>query len=47
MNNPKEVAEKSDVVFTIVGYPTDVREVTLGENGIMKGLKVYLLFFIF
>lgn len=36
---PKEVAEQADVVFTIVGFPKDVREVILGETGVMKGLK--------
>jgi 3-hydroxyisobutyrate dehydrogenase len=31
------VAEKSDVVFSIVGFPADVREVILGENGVLAG----------
>ena len=31
--SPGEVAAQSDVIFTIVGYPRDVREVTLGANG--------------
>lgn len=31
-----EVAEQSDVVITIVGYPSDVEEVYLGENGIIN-----------
>ncbi len=35
--SPKAVAEASDVVFTIVGYPHDVREVTLGEQGTLAG----------
>src|SRR6266498_2013056 len=29
-DSPKAVAEKSDVVFGIVGFPKDVREVFLG-----------------
>lgn len=37
--SPEEVARESDVVFTIVGYPSDVREVILGERGVLKGLK--------
>jgi len=37
--NPKEVAKKSDMIFTIVGFPKDVREVYLGENGILKGAQ--------
>ena len=35
--NPKEVAEKSDVIFAIVGFPKDVEEVFLGEEGILAG----------
>lgn len=38
-SSPKEVAEKSDVVFTIVGFPNDVREVILGESGVLAGCK--------
>ena len=34
---PAEVAADSDVVFTIVGYPTDVREVILGQHGVLAG----------
>jgi 3-hydroxyisobutyrate dehydrogenase len=33
------VAEKSDVVFAIVGFPKDVREVFLGEQGALAGSK--------
>ena len=36
-DSPKAVAEASDVVFTIVGYPADVREVILGANGVLAG----------
>jgi 3-hydroxyisobutyrate dehydrogenase len=36
-NSPKAVAEKSDVIFAIVGFPTDVREVMLGPNGSLAG----------
>lgn len=38
-DTPKGVAENSDVVFTIVGYPSDVREVTLGKEGALAGAK--------
>jgi 3-hydroxyisobutyrate dehydrogenase len=37
--NPKTVAEASDVVFTIVGYPADVRQVILGPDGILAGCR--------
>ncbi|MED4203405.1 NAD(P)-dependent oxidoreductase [Neobacillus mesonae] len=33
---PKEVAEKASVIFTMVGYPADVEEVYLGENGLIQ-----------
>ncbi|AZU64906.1 NAD(P)-dependent oxidoreductase [Neobacillus mesonae] len=33
---PKEVAEKATVIFTMVGYPADVEEVYLGENGLIQ-----------
>eukprot|EP00249_Psilotum_nudum_P010112 c22340_g1_i2 orf=228-1178(-) len=39
VESPEAVARQSDVVFTIVGYPTDVREVILGESGVLKGLN--------
>ncbi len=35
--NPKAVAKASDVIFTIVGYPADVREVVLGPDGVLAG----------
>lgn len=38
-DSPKVVAENSDVVFTIVGYPSDVREVILGEKGALAGSR--------
>tara|TARA_B100000809_G_scaffold264655_1_gene321066 strand:- start:460 stop:1368 length:909 start_codon:yes stop_codon:yes gene_type:complete len=34
---PREVAEASDVIFSIVGFPSDVREVILGDDGAMVG----------
>jgi len=38
-NSPKEVAERSDVVFSIVGFPSDVRDVLLGPQGALAGCK--------
>lgn len=32
---PKEMAEKANVIITIVGYPTDVEEVYLGKDGLV------------
>jgi 3-hydroxyisobutyrate dehydrogenase len=37
--SPKEVAENSDVIFSIVGFPKDVREVILGPSGVLAGAK--------
>ncbi len=36
---PKQVAENADVVFAIVGFPKDVREVFLGNDGALAGSK--------
>ena len=38
-DSPKAVAEQSDVVFSIVGFPADVREVMLGPQGALAGSK--------
>jgi 3-hydroxyisobutyrate dehydrogenase len=38
-DDPRDVAEQSDVVFTIVGFPRDVREVVLGPDGALAGSK--------
>lgn len=35
----KNVAEVADVIITIVGYPHDVEEVYLGENGLLNNAK--------
>lgn len=36
-DSPKAVAEASDVIFAIVGFPADVREVFLGVDGALAG----------
>ncbi len=38
-DTPKAVAERSDVVFAIVGFPVDVREVFLGPRGALAGSR--------
>jgi 3-hydroxyisobutyrate dehydrogenase len=38
-DTPRKVAEQSDVVFAIVGFPRDVREVFLGADGALGGTK--------
>ena len=39
VGSPRAVAEQTDVTFTIVGFPADVREVYLGDAGLLKGAK--------
>src|SRR5689334_656436 len=38
-DSPAAVAAASDVVFTIVGFPSDVREVVLGDDGVLAGAR--------
>ena len=38
-SSPAELASKSDIIITIVGYPEDVRQVYLGENGIAGAIS--------
>ena len=35
--SPRAVAEGSDVIFTMVGFPRDVREVVLAASGALAG----------
>ncbi|QEA31138.1 NAD(P)-dependent oxidoreductase [Secundilactobacillus malefermentans] len=36
---PKIIADRTDVIFTMVGFPKDVESVYFGANGIFAGLK--------
>jgi 3-hydroxyisobutyrate dehydrogenase len=36
---PRDLAERSDIVFGIVGFPPDVREVFLGPKGALAGSR--------
>lgn len=38
-DSPKALAESSDVIFSIVGFPSDVRDVLLGNDGALAGSK--------
>ena len=38
-DSPRAVAAASDVIFAIVGFPSDVREVLLGTDGALAGSK--------
>jgi len=38
-DTPRAVAEASDVVFTMVGFPRDVREVYMGKDGVLEGAR--------
>ncbi|MFU1717985.1 NAD(P)-dependent oxidoreductase [Bacillus velezensis] len=35
----KDLSEKADIIITMVGYPSDVEEIYLGENGILHHAK--------
>ncbi|HWD68928.1 MAG TPA: NAD(P)-dependent oxidoreductase [Solirubrobacteraceae bacterium] len=35
-DTPAQAAVGADVIFTMVGYPSDVREVLLGEQGVLR-----------
>ncbi len=37
--SPKKMAEQVDIIFSIVGYPSDVEEIYLGEEGIISNGK--------
>jgi len=38
-SNPREVAEKSDIIITMLPDSPDVKQVILGENGVIEGVK--------
>src|SRR5688500_11562155 len=37
--SPKSIAEQSDVIFTMVGFPQDVRDVYCAEAGVLAGAR--------
>jgi 3-hydroxyisobutyrate dehydrogenase len=38
-DSPAAVAERSDIVFTMVGFPSDVRGVYFGDDGLLKAVR--------
>ena len=38
-DSPRQIAANADIVFAIVGFPKDVREVFLGEHGALAGSR--------
>ena len=38
-DNPRMVAAETDILFTMVGFPQDVRSVYFGETGILAGAQ--------
>jgi 3-hydroxyisobutyrate dehydrogenase len=42
--SPKDVAAQSDVVFTMVGFPQDVREVYLSASGVLSAARAEMVF---
>lgn len=43
-DSPREIAKKASVVMTMVGYPYDVEEVYLGEEGLIENAKEGTIF---
>jgi 3-hydroxyisobutyrate dehydrogenase len=41
---PKAVSEQSDIVFTIVGFPSDVRDVYFSEDGLLSAARAGQVF---
>jgi 3-hydroxyisobutyrate dehydrogenase len=39
LDSPRAVGEQSDIVFTIVGFPADVREVYFGAHGLLSAAR--------
>jgi len=37
--NPRSLTEASDIIFTMVGYPSDVEDVYFGEDGVFSELS--------
>jgi 3-hydroxyisobutyrate dehydrogenase len=36
---PGEVARRSEIIFTMVGFPSDVEQVFLGDDGVLSGAR--------
>ncbi|MHC1693462.1 MAG: NAD(P)-dependent oxidoreductase [Sphaerochaetaceae bacterium] len=43
-SSPAEVAQRADIVFSIVGYPKDVEEVYFGKEGVFAGASAGKIF---
>jgi 3-hydroxyisobutyrate dehydrogenase len=45
VETPKEMADRANVIITMVGYPSDVEEIYLGEDGLVPNGKpgIYLI----
>ena len=37
--NPAEIAQKCDIIMTMLGYPSDVEEVYFGDNGLINNAQ--------
>ena len=43
-SSPAELAENSEYIFSMVGYPRDVENIYFEDNGLHLGLKKWVLF---
>ena len=44
VDSPREATEKSDVIFTMLGFPEDVREVYFGKRGVLEAVRPGVIF---
>jgi 3-hydroxyisobutyrate dehydrogenase len=44
VDSPREATEKSDVIFTMLGFPEDVRGVYFGKGGILEAARPGVIF---
>ena len=38
-DSPSEIAAEADVVFTMIGYPADVRQIVLGDGRLLEAMR--------
>ena len=38
-DSPAQLAQDVEIIFSMLGYPSDVESVLLGKNGVIKGIQ--------
>jgi 3-hydroxyisobutyrate dehydrogenase len=44
VDSPREAAQKSDIIFTMLGFPEDVRQVYFGKKGLLEAARTGVIF---